>query len=149
MKTINATMANDHGRRMGLRSPLLARNGRSIRAAINRAGPRMITQSSDHFGIKVSTAKYHKKYHSGRGEAATMVGSGGFPSSGGPTITASATTATGMRRRHRARRHPAKTALRPEPAMRDTMRDRFSDPPGGQPRVVLRFRYAVRDTDGI
>src|SRR6185437_7750412 len=89
MKTINATMANDHGRRMGLRSPLLVRSGRSIRAAINRAGPRIMTQSSDHFGIKESTAKYHKKYHSGRGEAATMVGSDGFPSSGGPTITAS------------------------------------------------------------
>src|ERR1017187_3568027 len=94
MKMINATMTNDHGRRMGLRSPLLATRGIRIRAAMNRAGPRIMTQSSDHFGIKESTAKYHKKYHSGRGEASTMVGSGGFPNSGGPTITASATTAT-------------------------------------------------------
>src|SRR5665213_150430 len=97
MKTINATMTNDHGRRMGLRSPLLATSGRRIITAMNRAGPRMMTQSSDHFGIKESTAKYHKKYHSGRGEASTMEGSGGFPNSGGPTITASAATATTSR----------------------------------------------------
>src|SRR5579872_2287919 len=92
MNMINATMTSDHGRRMGLRSPLLATRGRRIKVAMNRAGPRIMTQSSDHFGIRESTAKYHRKYHSGRGEASTMVGSGGFPNSGGPMITASATT---------------------------------------------------------
>ena len=43
-------------------------------------------------GRIASTAKYHRKYQSGRGEAMMIVGSGGFPSGLGPTMSASAST---------------------------------------------------------
>src|SRR5436309_14089134 len=87
----------DHGRRRGLRSPRPPSNGTRIRNNPKNSWPRMITHFSDHFGIKDSSAKYHMKYQSGRSEAETIVGSGGFPNSGGPTNSASANITTTTR----------------------------------------------------
>src|ERR1041384_5904110 len=78
----------DHGRRRGLRSPRPPSSGTRIRNNPKTSGPRMITHLSDHLGINDKRAKYHMKYQSGRGEAEMIVGSGGFPNSGGPTTSA-------------------------------------------------------------
>src|SRR5690349_21816252 len=95
--TTNAMIRIDHGRRRGLRSPRPPSNGTRIRNNPKTSGPRTITHLSDHFGIKERSAKYHMKYQSGRGEAETIVGSGGFPNSGGPINSASANIATATR----------------------------------------------------
>ena len=52
----------------------------------------MMNRSSIDTGISASSAKYHKKYQSGRGYARTMVGSALLPSSGGPSHSARMST---------------------------------------------------------
>src|SRR5579872_4034810 len=94
----------DHGRRRGLRSPRPPSSGTRIRNNPKTRGPRLITHLSDHFGINYRSAKYHMKYQSGRGDAEMIVGSGGFPSSGGPTTSASTNS--------------ARTTLAPKPTSR-------------------------------
>src|ERR1035437_2465689 len=88
-KTTERMIRIDHGRRRGLRSPRPPSSGTRIKKSPKTSGPRMITHLSDHIGINDRRAKYHMKYQSGRGEAEMIVGSGGIPSSGGPTTSAS------------------------------------------------------------
>ena len=58
-------------------------------------------------GSKASTAKYHSKYQSGRGVAAIMLGSGGFPNCGAPKYNASAAMATIIPTQKTVSRHAA------------------------------------------
>src|SRR4051812_17537383 len=62
---ITTTMAQ--GRRLGARSPLLPRRGRRKRSTPKSNGPSTITKGSVAGGMRASTAKYQRKYQSGRG----------------------------------------------------------------------------------
>src|ERR1035437_7772344 len=92
-KTTKTMIRIDHGRRRGLRSPRPPSSGTRIKKRPKTRGPRMITHLSDHLGINDRRPKYHMKFQSGRGEAEMIVGSGGFPNSGGPPASASANIA--------------------------------------------------------
>src|SRR3954453_14117809 len=63
--TAASTIATAHGRRLGLRSPLLPTIGRMNNSAPNSTGPSTITKGSAAGGINASTAKYQRKYQSG------------------------------------------------------------------------------------
>ncbi len=94
MVQMNTTSSAAIGRRRTLRSPLL-NIGTSSRSAPKTSGPATMMMVSRWCGAIASTAKYQRKYQSGRGYASRRLGSGGGPSSGGPTMTArSATVAT-------------------------------------------------------
>src|SRR5665213_2223316 len=94
IRTIITTAAMAHGRRLGLRSPRLEMNGNAIKRIPTSSGPKTMKYFSLPCGNKASTAKYHNKYQSGRGLAAMMLGSGGFPNTGAPKNKASAAMPT-------------------------------------------------------
>ena len=83
---MNTTSSAAIGRRRTLRSPLL-NIGTSSRSAPKTSGPATMMIVSRWCGAIASTAKYQRKYQSGRGYASRRLGSGGGPSSGGPTMT--------------------------------------------------------------
>jgi hypothetical protein len=64
-----ATMPTAHGRRRGLRSPVGATNGSKMNRSPMSSGKPMMNSSSIDGGMSARSAKYHRKYQSGRGSA--------------------------------------------------------------------------------
>src|SRR5579871_1258157 len=87
-----ATKPIAHGRRLGLRSPYGATNGNNTNISPSASGKPMMNTFSMTGGINASSAKYHRKYQSGRGSACRLVGSAFAPSAGGPSQIARIST---------------------------------------------------------
>src|SRR3954467_4414595 len=92
LTAVNATTPTAHGRRRKLRSPTGASRGNARNSRPMNAGKATMKKSSMLLGISANSAKYQRKYQSGRGYASTMVGSALVPRSGGPKMIASTTT---------------------------------------------------------
>src|SRR5689334_24267554 len=90
MSTAKTTIMIDQGRRVAARSPLFDRSGGARRRPPTMSGARMMTAASRLGGHSARTAKYQRRYQSGRGSASMRLASGGAPISGGPTRSASA-----------------------------------------------------------
>src|SRR5258708_2339001 len=73
MTTASTTIAMDHGRRQGLRSPLFDKSGGANSSPPTMSGAARMTNVSSSGGMSARTAKYQSRYQSGFGSASMRV----------------------------------------------------------------------------